>query len=146
MKVKKWVSFFCAAFVLASLLALPVLAAEPEQQVIDLGGGYYVIRTIETHAMTRSGDTVSGHVTDVAMYGNTQIGSATLTAVFDISGSSAVALAAVLEGSGVNGWTYTDGGTYCGGNRATGTAIFSSDSVFKQLPLSLSCTPDGELY
>lgn len=146
MKAKRVISFFCAVLMLASLLALPALAAEPEQQVIDLGDGYYVIRTIETHVMARSGDTVSGSVSESLYYQGTKVGSATLAAVFDISGSSAVALGAALQGSGMNGWTYTDGGTYCGGNRATGTAIFSSGSVVKQLPLSLSCTPDGELY
>ena len=46
----------------------------------------------------------------------------------------------------MNGFTYEDGGTYCGGNRASGTAMFESATVLKQLPLSISCTPDGELY
>lgn len=123
------------------------MAAEPEQQVIDLGDGYYVIRTIETHVMARSGDTVSGSVSESLYYQGTKVGSATLAAVFDISGSSAVALGAALQGSGMNGWTYTDGGTYCGGKPGhPGPPIFSSGSVVKQLPLSLSCTPDGELY
>lgn len=142
---KKIPAFLCAVLLLMSL-AVPASAAEAKEEIIDLGDGYYVIRTIETYAMTRSGDTVSGRVTDKAMYGTTQIGSATLYATFDISGSSAVATDAFLAGSGMNGWTYTNGGTYCSGNRATGTAIFSSSSVTKQLPLSLSCTPDGELY
>lgn len=142
---KKIPAFLCAVLLLMSL-AVPASAAGAKEEIIDLGDGYYVIRTIETYAMTRSGDTVSGRVTDRLMDGATQIGSATLYATFDISGSSAVATDAFLTGSATSGWTYTNGGTYCSGSRATGTAIFSSNSVIEQLPLSLSCTPDGELY
>lgn len=143
--MRKISAFLCAAMLLTSLM-LPASAAGSKEEIIDLGDGFYVIRTIETYSMTRSGDTVYGSVTDKAMYGTTQIGSATLYATFDISGSSAVAEDAFLTGSGMNGFTYTSGGTYCGGNRATGTAIFESSTVFKQLPLAISCTPDGELY
>ena len=143
--MRKISAFLFAAMLLASLM-LPASAAEAEETIIDLGDGYYVVRTIETYSMTRSGNTVRGSVTDRAMYGTTQIGSATLYATFDISGSSAVATEAFLLGTGMNGWTYSDGGTSCSGNKATGTAIFESGSTKKRLPMSISCTPDGEPY
>lgn len=146
MKVKKWIGFFCAALMLASLLVMPAMAAEQEQQIIDLGDGFYVVRTITVQAATRAGNTVRGSISDDLYYQDVKIGSATLTASFDISGSTAVAEEAFLQGSATNGWTYSNGGTYCSSNRASGTAIFRSGSITQQLPLSISCTPDGELY
>lgn len=146
MKTEKVLSFLCAALMLASLLIMPTMAAEREQQVIDLGNGFYVVRTLTAQATTRAGNTVNGAVSDGLYYQGTKVGTAKLTAVFDISGSSAVATEAYLQGTGMNGWTYTDGGTYCGGARVTGVAIFESSSVFKQLPMEIRCTPDGELY
>lgn len=148
MKTKKWISFFCAALMFVSLLAMPAMATEPEQQEIDLGDGFYMIRTVTAQPMTRADDDdrVYGTVSGSVFYGDDEIGTATLTAIFDISGSSAVALSASLMGSGMKGFTYRSGGTACTVNRATGTAIFESSTVFKQLPLSISCTPDGDLY
>lgn len=149
MKAKKVFVAFCAAMMLLSTL-IPVSAAESDSTVIDFGDGYYfVVETVSQHALTRSADSedmVYGSVSGRLYYETTQLGSATLTAIFDISGSTAVATAALLQGTGMNGWTYTNGGTYCGGNRASGTAIFQSDTTFKQLPLAISCTPDGTLY
>lgn len=146
MKAKNVISFFCAVLMLASLFTASAMAAEQNQRIVDLGDGFYVVQTVKRETVTRAGNIVSGKVSGELYYEDTQIGSATLTAAFDISGSSAVALAAVLEGKGMNGFTYRDAGTYCGGNRATGVAIFESSSVFKQLPLEIRCTPDGELY
>lgn len=138
-------AFFCAAILLTSLM-LPASASGAKEEIIDLGDGFYAVRTIEAYGMARGGDKVYGRVTDRLMNGSTQIGSATLYATFDISGSSAVAEEAFLQGAGMNGWTFTDGGTKCSGNKASGTAIFQSGSTTKRLPLSISCTPDGELY
>lgn len=146
MKIKKVLGFFCAALMAASLLIMPAMAAEQNQQVIDLGDGFYVVRTITVQAAARAGKTVSGAVSDSLYYQGVKIGSATLSAIFDISGSSAEAIDAFLDGTGMNGFTYRDAGTYCGGDRVTGVAIFESSSVFKQLPMEIRCTPDGELY
>lgn len=145
MKVKTISAVFCTIIIILSLL-IPASAAELDSKTIDLGDGFYVVQTITPYAVTRSGDTIYGKVTSEAYYKTTQIGSATLGASFDISGSVAVAKIVVLQGSGMNGWTFTDGGTKCSGNKASGTAIFQSGSTTKRLPLSLSCTPDGELY
>lgn len=142
---RKISAFFCAAILLTSLM-LPASASGAKEEIIDLGDGFYAVRTIEAYGMARGGDKVYGRVTDRLMNGSTQIGSATLYATFDISGSSAVAEEAFLQGAGMNGFTYRDAGTNCSGNRATGVAIFESSSVFEQLPLEISCTPDGELY
>lgn len=144
MKVKRISAALCAVIMILSLLT-PALAAEPDRRIIDLGDGFYIIQTVTQYARTRSGNTIYGEVTNEAYYQNTQIGSATLTASFDISGSTAVAKLAILEGTGINGWTFTNGGTKCSGNKASGTAIFQSGSTKKQFTLSISCTPDGTL-
>lgn len=144
MKVKKISAAFCAAMMIMSLLT-SASAAESDKRIIDLGDGFYIVQTVTQHTVTRAGNTVYGEVTGDAYYLTTQIGSATLTASFDISGSTAVAKIAILEGVGMNGWTFTNGGTKCSGNKASGTAIFQSGSTTKRLPLSLSCSPDGTL-
>lgn len=146
MKTKKILGFFGAVLMLASVLIMPAMAAQQEQEIVDLGDGFCVAWTVSKEPVTRAGNTVSGKVSGELYYEDTQIGSATLTAVFDISGSKAEAIGAVLQGKGMNGFTYRDAGTYCGGDRVTGVAIFESSSVFKQLPLEIRCTPDGELY
>lgn len=144
MKVKKISAVLCAVMMALSLLP-PALAAESDRKIIDLGDGFYVIQTVTQYALTRSGDTVYGKVTNEAYYQNTQIGSATLGASFDISGSTAVAKLAVLQGIGMNGWTFINGGTKCSGNKASGTAILESGNTQKQFTLSISCAPDGTL-
>lgn len=144
MKVKKIFVVLCAALVMLALM-VSASAAESGSTIIDLGDGFYIVRTVTPHAVTRSGNMVYGKVTDNVYYQTTQIGSATLAAAFDISGSSAVAQSAVLQGTGMNGWTFTNGGTKCSGNTATGTAIFQSGSTTKRLPMSISCAPDGAL-
>lgn len=135
----------CVVMLMACLLT-PVSAVESDDRMIDFGDGFYVVQTITPYAMTRSGDTVYGNVTYRAYYLDTQIGSVTLYAAFDISGSSAVATAAVLQGTGMNGWTFIDGGTKCSGNKASGTAIFESGNTQKRCTLSISCMPDGTFY
>ena len=73
------------------------------------------------------------------------IGSATLTAIFDISGRTAMATDAGITGSGQNGWTYDYGTTRLSGNKAYGTACFKSGSTTKSMTLTLTCSPDGAI-
>lgn len=145
MKVKRIFALLCAAIMLLALL-IPASAAESDSEIIDLGDGLYIVRTVEQYAMTRSGKMVYGKVSSDLYYENTQIGTATLAAAFEISGSTVVAKSAVLQGTGMNGWTFTNGGTTCSGNTATGIAIFQSGSTIKRIPMSISCAPDGTFY
>ena len=69
------------------------------------------------------------------------IGPATLTAIFDISGRTAMATDAGITGSGQNGWTYDHGTTRLSGNKAYGTACFKSGSTTKSMTLTLTCSP-----
>ena len=73
------------------------------------------------------------------------IGPATLTAIFDISGRTAMATDAEITGSGQNGWTYDYGTTRLSGNKAYGTACFKSGSTTKSMTLTLTCSPDGAI-
>ncbi len=144
--MKKVCTLFCLIMVILSMVSTTVLAAEPEEKVIDLGDGFYVVETIAYSPMMRSAITAGGYKSDNVYYGSTLIGTATLYATFDISGSSAKATAANISGTGKNGGTYSKGATSHSGNTASGTAYFKYNGVQKTLRLSLSCTADGTLY
>lgn len=143
--MKKLCAFFCMVVVILSTISTSALATEPEGKVIDLGDGFYVVETITQYPMARSRDTVSGMTTDDLYYGSTWIGTATLSADFDISGSTAKAISASITGYGHSG-TYSRGTASGSGNTAYGTAYFTYNGVQKTLRLSLSCTSDGSLY
>lgn len=142
MKLRKALAFLCA-FALACSLFTSALAAGP-QEIIDLGDGFYMVVTLEQAPMSRAGDIVTGSKSGKVYLNNgTQIGTATLTGQFDISGSTAKATRAAISGSGMNGWTYDRGTVSCSGNKATGTAYFSSGSSSKSFTLTLTCSPTG---
>lgn len=129
-----------------SIVNTTALAAEPEGKFIDLGDGFYAVETITHSPMTRSSDTAGGYVSDNVYYGSTLIGTATLYATFNISGSSVRVAEANISGSGRNGATYSGGKANGSGNTAFGTAGFEYNGVKKTIQLSLSCSPDGKLY
>ena len=87
--MKKICTLFCMVVVILSTISASALAAEPDGKVIDLGDGFYVVETITQYPLTRSGDTVRGNTSGNLYYGPTLVGTATLYATFDISGSSA---------------------------------------------------------
>lgn len=144
MKTKKISALLCLAVMMISLMT-PAMAAEPEEKVIDLGDGFYVVETITYSPVSRSGNTVNGRKSGTVYQGSTVIGQATLHGEFDISGSTAKAVSATIEGSGSNGWEYAGGTTKLSGNTATGTATFRMGSSTKNLVLTLSCSPNGTL-
>lgn len=128
---------------LALSLALPAFAVEPQGKVIDLGDGFYMVTTVTQYTTYANDKMVYGSTSGDYYSGNTKIGTATLAASFDISGSTAVAKTAVLSGTGMNGWTFKNGGTKCSGNRATGNVTFTSGSTQKNSTLTLTCSPSG---
>lgn len=145
MKLKKLLSALCGMAMFVSLLC-PVYAAENNKETVDLGDGFYAVITIDTCVSSRSGNTVNGSKTGkIYTEDDVLIGSATLKAAFDISGSSAKATAAYIIGSGSNNWSYDHGTTRLSGNTAYGTAYFTFGSTQKTLPLSISCSPSGTL-
>ena len=144
MRLGKFSSMLCILGLVVSLLT-PALAAEPESKVIELGDGFYVVETITQSYMTRAGDYVGGTKNATLYQGSTPIGKATLDATFDISGSTAKAIDAEIDGSGQNGWEYTGGTTKLSSNKATGTATFRMGSSTKNLVLTLTCSPNGTL-
>ena len=135
MKAKKFSAALCAAVMIVSLLT-PTMAAEVQENVIDLGDGFYVVETITYGPATRAGNTASGNKNATLYQGSTLIGTATLYATFDISGSTAKATSSAIEGTGSNGWSYTRGSTRRSGNTAYGTAYFSNGSTEKRLDIS----------
>lgn len=144
MKTKRFSALLCAAVMLVSLLT-PTMAADREEKVIDLGDGFYVVETITTYPSTRAGNTASGDKKATLYQGSTLIGTATLYAIFDISGSTAKVVDKEITGTGSNGWSYSRGSTRSSGNTAYGTAYFSNGSTEKRLDISLSCSPSGSL-
>lgn len=141
MKAKRFLALLCALLLAFSMLT-PAMAAE-KQEIIDLGDGFYMIVTTQQVSKTRAGDTVSGSKSGNAYYGTTKIGTLTVYAEFDISGTTAKATQAGISGSGANGWTYDRGTTSRSGNKATGTGYFSSGSTTKAFSITLTCSPDG---
>lgn len=118
--MKKVCTLFCLVMVILCITNTTALAAEPEGKVIDLGDGFYAVETITCSPMTRSRDTTGGSVSNNVYYGSTLIGTATLYATFDISGSAAKVEEANISGTGKNGGAYSDGSKY--------TIIFHDDA------------------
>lgn len=144
MKTKRISALLCAAMMLVSLLT-PAVAAERKEEIIDLGDGFYAVVTVEQGPMTRAGDTKNGYKSAKVYNGSTVIGTAMLAATFDISGATARATVAGINGTGQNGWSYDHGTTSLSGNKASGTAYFKSGSTVKSLTLTLTCSPDGTI-
>ena len=145
--MKKVCTLFCLVMVILCITNTTALAAEPEGKVIDLGDGFYVVETITQYPMARSGNAViSGEVSNDLYQGSTLIGTATLYADFDISGSTAKPVYISVTGSGYNGGAYLRGEPTHSGNTASCTAYFKYNGVQKTLRLSLACTDDGTLY
>ena len=144
MKVKRFPAILCLMMLVTTFLT-PALAAEPEENVVDLGDGFYMVETVTQYTVTRSGNIVGGEKTGKVYQGSTLVGTATLTAAFDISGSTAKAVSASITGTGSNGWTYDRGSTGRSGNKATGTAYFKNGSAEKSVTITLACSPDGTL-
>lgn len=125
-------------------LCTPAFAAEAAktaETVIDLGNGYYVVETITEYSLTRADGKKFGQKTHNFYHGSDLVGTATLYASFEISGTSVSATSASISGTGA----YTRGTTRCSGNTAYGTAYFLCNGVEYSVPLSLSCSPDGVL-
>lgn len=141
MKFKKYLTVLCIFTLVLSLFS-PALAAE-KQEIIDLGDGFYAIITLEQAPVTRSGDIVTGSKTGNVYQGGTQIGTAIFTADFDISGSTAKVIRGHINGTGMNGWSYSRGSVTSSGNKATGTAYFTDGNIIRTLTLTLTCSPDG---
>lgn len=141
-QAKRSFALLCAIALTLSL-AIPALAVEPQSEVIDLGDGFYLVTTVTQYTTYSNDKMVYGSKSGDYYSGTTKIGTATLVASFDTSGSTAVAKTAVLTGSGMNGWSFKNGGTKCSGNKATGTPTFSSGSAHRSFTLTLTCSPSG---
>lgn len=141
MKLKKYLAVLCV-FALAFSLSAPALAAE-RQEIIDLGDGFYAVITLDQAPVSRSGDTAAGSKTGAIYQGGTQIGTATFSASFDISGATAKMTHGYISGTGMNGWSYSRGSVTSSGNKATGTAYFTDGNIIRTLTLTLTCSPDG---
>jgi len=145
MKTMKKVVGLLLTLAMVCALATPVLAAESNAVVVDLGDGFYAVETLTQYPMTRAGDSVFGNKSAKVYQGSTLIGTATLGAEFDISGSSAKATAAYIDGTGSNGWSYTRGTTSKSGSTASGTAYFYARGVEKSVTITMTCSPSGTI-
>lgn len=143
--MKRLCGVLCAAVMLISIISGSALAMDSEERITDLGDGFYFVETLTQSPMRRSSDEVYGAKSGNIYYSSTLIGIATLAASFDISGSTAVATRAAIDGEGRNGCTYVKGTTSLSGNKATGTATFKYEGIEKRLTLSISCSPSGVL-
>jgi len=101
--MKKFFAFVCLSLIVSLTVSTPAFATEIKDNVIDLGDGFYMVEEISRYSLVRTDDVVSGGKTDRVYYGSTLIGTATLWASFDISGSSVKAIDAFITGTGNNG-------------------------------------------
>lgn len=143
-KNSKKLTVLLLMFTLALSLFTPVMAAETRnQEIVDLGGGFYAVVTLTQSPATRAGNTVNGSKSGTVYHNGTQIGTATFMATFDISGATAKVASKGIDGTGTNGWQYSRGTTSSSGNKATGTAYFTDGSIIRSLTLTLTCSPTG---
>lgn len=135
----------CAAVMILSTIITSACATEPEKNVVDLGDGFYMVEAITPYSICRANETVSGTKTGSVYHKSSLVGTATLYATFDISGSTARATKSSIEGNGCNGGTYLRGTSDCSGATASGTAYFDFNGIRKDLSLSISCSSNGTL-
>lgn len=141
MNKTRFSALLCAVMLMISLLP-SASATDVKETIIDLGDGFYVIETIETVPLSRSGDTVKRINTSQLYKGSILIGVTTVGGVFEISGSTAKAVEGYITGTGYNGWSYSSGSARCSGNTVYGTATYlSDDGVTKSHSCSVSYTP-----
>lgn len=143
--MKRMSALLCVVAMLSVMVCSALAAETKQQEKIDLGDGFYLVETIVQSPLGRAGDTASGTKRGDVYSGSTKIGTASLTAIFDLSGSSAKATDASIDGTGQNGGTYLRGTTRLSGNKAYGTAYFSYNGVQKTVNLTLSCSASGVL-
>ncbi len=141
MRNRRTLVLLCVLVLVFSLCS-PAMAAE-EKEIVELGDGFYAVITLEQTHITRAGDTVQGRKVGTLYHTGEKIGTATLLAQFDTSGSTAKATYALITGDGINGWDYSYGTESCSGNKATGTAYFTDGNVIRSLTLTLTCSPSG---
>ena len=143
--MKRFSAWIAMLVVVVSTITVPAFGSDRTEDVIDLGDGFYMVETISTYSLSRSGDIIYGNKSGNIYQGSTLIGVATLYGTFDISGSTARATDSTISGSGYNGGSYTGGTSSCSRNTVSGTANFNFSGVRKSLPLSLTCSPNGTL-
>lgn len=129
--------------ILAFSLSAPVFAAN--QEIINLGDGYYAVVTTEVSqtAYTARASSVTASKSAKVYSGSTQVGTGTLTGTFSYTGSVSKAVSGSCSGSGMSGWTYKRGTATCSGKTVTGNFVYSSGSTTKTLTLTLTCSGDG---
>jgi len=145
MNMRKFCTFLCSVSIVLVMLCTSAFAVGAKEEIIDLGDGFYAVEVINQSTFGRTKDTASGGKTGKVYNGSTLIGSATLWASFDTSGSRAEATDAFISGSGENGGTYVQGTSSYSGNTASGTAYFEYNGQGKSLRITLTCSPDGVL-
>lgn len=145
--MKKICALICVVMVILSIISTSALAVVPDEKIVDLGDGFYMIETISQSftGQSRSGGEIQGSKTGRVYSGSVLIGIATLSASFDISGSTAKATAANISGDGYNNGSYSGGNADCYGSKASGTAYFTYNGVEKYVKISISCSPGGSL-
>ena len=143
--MRRFFALFAVFVLILSTATISVSATDFSEDIIDLGDGFYMVETVSSYSLCRSGDKVYGNKSGNVYQGSTLVGVATLYASFDISGTTAKAIYAQIDGTGYNGGSYTGGSSNYSRNTASGTAYFSYNGIDKTVRLSISCSPDGTL-
>lgn len=141
---------FTASLVFLFMLAFPVLATGPKQEVIDLGTVYmengmscHTVLVIED-SFERDSSKTGSIVKDFSYYGilTTRI---QLNGTFTYDGRTARAIAVSVSHATYNGWSYGGESSWCSGNRVNMSATVTKGSASVPVSATMSCSATGAL-
>ena len=148
--MKKVFSSIIALAALFSCLSATAFADDVEYQ----GTGYYIVygeieyeAVIQTNSVNET-RVVKGNLTGYICNSDDELmASVTVNGTFKYDGNSAEATRSVYNYHVyADDWRFSSGQSYCSGNSAIARVVFDAPVIDKALTVTLSCTPDGELY
>ncbi len=135
---------------LAVCLAVPGMALENKETVIDLGvedlgNGFTCHTTLTVNAGLSRASSKIGSTTKDYSYWGSWIGTVQLNGSFTYNGSTATATGVSASHSVASGWSYGGESTGYSGNRVYLSASFSGSGGSVPVSMSLSCSGNGTL-
>ena len=138
------------SLMLAVCLAVPGMALENKETVIDLGvedlgNGFTCHTTLTVDPSFARASGKSGVTTQDYFWWGTWVGTVQLNGSFTYNGSTATATGVSASHSVASGWSYGGESTWCSGNSVYLSAAFSGPGGSVPVSMSLSCSGNGTL-
>lgn len=138
----------CVVF--AVCIAVPVLANDAEDTVIDLGvkdmGNGITCQTTLTLPARQSRAMKTGTLSQRYTWLGNWIATVELTGTFSYNGVTATAINVSSSHSVASGWSYVDQSVWPSGSSANLSATLTSWGNRVPVSARLSCAPDGTLF